>query len=236
LDVPVILVITQAPRMPDGKFHPQVAALLDEIRELRLPVVPGSPFPVVAMPDPYLRLDAYGLGELLDATFQAVPEAVHLALSAAQEIDPERKRAAAYKAVGTATAAAVAAATVPIPFVDAAALVPIQVGMMASISLIYKIKVDKASLATIAAPAVATGAGRALVGTALKFIPGIGTVAGGAIKAAVASSFTAAMGRAWIEVCDRLTGASLDAVIDAMNTDEVKRMFLDQLRPGAKTG
>jgi hypothetical protein len=41
--------------------------------------------------------------------------------------------------------------------------------------------------------------GRKLWGSLIKFFPGIGAVAGGAIQAAIAGSATYALGRAWLE-------------------------------------
>ena len=67
--------------------------------------------------------------------------------------------------------------------------------MMAAIAQIYRVPMDAALAASLAASAAATNAGRALVVNTLKFIPGAGTVAGGAVSAAVASSFTYAMAR-----------------------------------------
>ena len=86
-----------------------------------------------------------------------------------------------------ATSAAAAAAT-PIPFSDAALLVPIQLGMMARIAQIYKIKFERAVLMAIASTTAATQIGRATFTGLLKMMPGAGTVIGGAIGAGVAST------------------------------------------------
>ena len=88
-------------------------------------------------------------------------------------------------------------------------LVPIQLGMMARIAQIYKIKFERAALLAIASTAVATGAGRAAFTGLLKLIPGAGTVVGGAIGAGVASSFTYAMGHAWLAVCHSVVKGKL---------------------------
>ena len=74
--------------------------------------------------------------------------------------------------LGAAVTAAASAGAVPIPFADAVILVPIQLGMMAAIAQTYGVRMDRATLAGIAATAGATSAGRSLVGGKLKLIPG----------------------------------------------------------------
>src|SRR5829696_6774221 len=148
LGLPVIVVLTQVP-MRDNHYHPDAIALAEQIMARRLPIAgefSGQP--------------AYGLKDLLDATFRVAPEGVHGALIAAQEIDHVRKEQEARKYIATAATSAAAAAASPIPFSDATLLVPIQLGMMARIAQIYKIKFERAALLAIASTAVATQAGR----------------------------------------------------------------------------
>ena len=86
------------------------------------------------------------------------------------------------------------------------------------------------ALLAIASTAVATGAGRAAFSSLLKFIPGAGTLVGGAIGAGVASSFTYAMGHAWLTVCQRVVKGKLGAVSEAIDTDAVRDAFLAEFR------
>ena len=91
----------------------------------------------------------------------------------------------------------------PIPFSDAAALVPIQVGMFAGVTVTYGLPISKGTFVTLAGAALSYGglttAGKYLVTNLLKFVPG-GNVAGGAIRASVAGTLTLTAGEAWI-VC-----------------------------------
>ena len=93
---------------------------------------------------------------------------------------------------------------VPIPFSDASLLVPMQIGMIAHINSIFGISMDKQRVASIIAAIGGTGgatfAGRFIVTNALKFIPGIGSIAGGLISAATASIMTTALAMSYIEV------------------------------------
>ena len=67
---------------------------------------------------------------------------------------------------------AAAAAATPIPFSDAALLVPIQLGMMARIAQLYKIKFERAALMAIASTTAATQIGRATFTGCSRWCPG----------------------------------------------------------------
>ena len=239
LGLPVIVVLTQVPMrhdlaalpsQPTAYYHPDAVLLTEQITAKRLPIAGGRPFMTYAKADEFSGQPAYGLRELLDATFRVAPEGVHGALVAAQEIDHARKAKEAQKHIAIAASSAAAAAASPIPFSDAAMLVPIQLGMMARIAQIYKIKFERAALLAIASTAVATGAGRAAFTSLLKLIPGAGTVVGGAIGAGVASSFTYAMGHAWLAVCHSVVRGRLGPVAEAIDTDAVRDAFMAEFR------
>ena len=220
MGLPVLLVLTQVPYR-DGQYHPDALLLAEQIMAKRLPIVGEQPFMTFAKADPFTGQPAYGLREVLDATFRVAPEGVHGALVAAQEIDTDRKEAEAKKTIGAAVSSAAAAAATPIPFSDAVLLVPIQLGMMARIAQLYKIKFDRAALMAIIATTAATQAGRAAFTGLLKMVPGAGTIVGGAIGAGVASTFTYAMGHAWLTVCQRAAKGQLgplDGAIDRVRT------------------
>jgi hypothetical protein len=117
--------------MRNSYLHPDAVLLAEQIIAKRLPIVAGRPFMTYAKADDFAGQGAYGLKELLDATFRVAPEGVQGALVAAQEIDHARKAQEANKYITAAAASAAAAAATPIPFSDAALLVPIQLGMMA---------------------------------------------------------------------------------------------------------
>jgi len=233
LGLPVIIVMTQVPRNEMG-FHPDAVALAELVRQRHLPVVPGSPFFTYAKPDPFTGQRAYGLREVLDATFRVAPEGVQGALVAAQEVDLSRKASEAQKVIAAAASSAGASAAVPVPFSDAVMLVPIQLGMMAKIAQLYKIKFDRAALMAIASTTAATQAGRATFTGLLKLVPGAGSVAGGLIGAGVASTYTYAMGQAWLVVCQRAASGSFGRVGSALDTDAVREAFTEEFRKRLK--
>jgi uncharacterized protein (DUF697 family)/predicted GTPase len=230
LGLPVILVLTQVPRSPDGHFHPDAVMLAEQITARRLPVVGDRVFMTYAKPDEFHGQTSYGLQEVLDATFRVAPDGVHGALIAAQEIDLARKAKEAQRLIGVAVTSAGAAAATPIPFSDATLLVPIQLGMMARIAQLYKIKFDKAALMAIASTTAATQIGRATFTGLLKMVPGAGTVIGGVVGAGVASSFTFAMGEAWLKVCQQVSSGRLRGIDGALDNEQVREAFLDEFR------
>ena len=91
LGLPVIIVMTQVPRSPDGRLPPR--------RGRCWPSRSGPPAADRRRPGLHDLREAgrvhrpasYGLREVLDATFRVAPEGVHGALVAAQEIDLSRK-------------------------------------------------------------------------------------------------------------------------------------------------
>ena len=190
LGLPVIMVLTQVPRA-GARVHPDAEALAASIAALDLPIHDGLIHYTMAMADDFTGQSAYGLQELLDATFRGAPSGVAHAITAAQRIDFVRKRERAEVAIKAATGAATTAGASPIPFSDAAILVPIQLAMMASIAVTYGIPIERSTAASIAATAAATTAGRSLVGNLIKFVPGAGTaVAGSAVALKVAGAGT----------------------------------------------
>jgi uncharacterized protein (DUF697 family) len=130
-------------------------------------------------------------------------------------------------------AAAATAATLgatPIPFADAALLVPMQVGMLAKISSVFGLGVSTGLLTTLAASvagaAGATMAGRAIVSNLLKLVPGAGSLVGGAISAATAGAVTTTLGEIYIATLAKLFA---DSGCEAPRPEDVVREFKKRL-------
>jgi uncharacterized protein (DUF697 family) len=164
-----------------------------------------------------------------------IPSGERPATGRLQQIDFTRKRAQAKRAIDIASTAAAAAGATPIPFSDAAILVPIQLTMMASISHTYDINLDRAVTASLAATAAATTAGRSAVANLLKAIPGVGSMVGGAISAGIASGFTWSMGQAWTVVCIRLAKGGLMGVDGALDSEAIRTLFMSEFKEAART-
>ncbi|GMA33297.1 GTPase family protein [Litorihabitans aurantiacus] len=226
LGLPVVVVMTQVP-MREGAYHPDALALADAIAARGLPVVGGRVFPTNALEDPFTGQTSHGLHDLLDATFRVAPAGAQAALAAAQAIDTAAKVRQARIAIRAAVGSAATAAAIPIPFADATLLVPIQLGMMARIGRLFNLPLDRAALMSTLATTAATQGGRAAVTGLLKLVPGAGTVAGGVIGASVASTFTYAMGEAWLTVCRRAATGALDGAGGVLDDARVRSAFLE---------
>jgi uncharacterized protein (DUF697 family)/GTP-binding protein EngB required for normal cell division len=234
--VPVIVVLTQVARR-DGRLHPVALELAHSIEARGLPLAPdGRLFFVMALPDEFEGHERHGLEDLLDATFRVAPEGVHRALTAGQIIDLERKENASRKVVQAASAAAATAGAVPIPFSDAATLVPIQIGMFAGVTVTYGLPISKGTFVTLAGAALSygglTNAGKYLVTNLLKFVPG-GNIAGGAIRASVAGTLTLTAGEAWIAVCNQLARMDPERLAK-LDASEVRDIFMQAFERRAK--
>lgn len=149
-------------------------------------------------------LPASGLMELVNQTYEVIPEDIKNSFINAQQVDIEKKaKAARHWAMGY-IASSFGIGFTPIPFSDAALLVPNQIAMLAHITAIFGISVDKAMITSIIASIGGTGGatflGRYIVSNVLKMIPGVGTAVGGLISGSTASILTTALALAYIEV------------------------------------
>lgn len=206
LGLPVIIVLTQVPTR-DGAAHPDAVEFARHIAELGLPA--RGPVLTNALIDSFTGSPVAGLPELLDATYAVVPEAAARALTAAQVVDVDRKKAAAAAIVRQAAALAAGIGATPIPVADAALLVPNQVQMIARITAAWGLPPSRSRAMAVAGSVVLTGgatmAGRYAVTTLLKFVPG-GAIVGSAVSGTVAAGLTAAVGTAWSRVCELAAG------------------------------
>jgi uncharacterized protein (DUF697 family)/energy-coupling factor transporter ATP-binding protein EcfA2 len=175
-------------------------------------------------------LEPMGLNDLVQHSMQLVPEAHRRAFAAAQKVDLDLKTAQAHQAVAAATVTAGGIAAAPIPFADAAVIIPVQITMIAGITTIFGLPVTEGFLSSLVVSVLggAGGAflGRTIVSNLLKLIPGAGSVAGGAIGAATAGVITAALGEAYIAALYTLLSNNAGATpTDQEIADAFKREF-----------
>lgn len=198
--MPVIIVITNA--LSDQGFKSEVENHFECARNV---VRVNS---IEQIFDSGLTLPATGLNDLIDVTMEVLPEGQKKAFSAAQQIKIEHQVNQSHKIVAAAATSAMGTAAIPIPFSDAIAIVPIQITMLAGISLAFGLETNKAFLGSIVSGALTaiagTLGGRALAGALLKLIPGAGSAVGAAISASVAATVTTTFGEAYIATLYRL--------------------------------
>ncbi len=155
---------------------------------------------------------AFGLEDLVDVSYECLPEAYRLAFANAQKVDIERKTMVCNHVVLTFCATAFSTGFVPVPVADSAMLVPQQIVMLAKLTKIFGLPVDRAYLTYLVSAVLgtsgATVAGKTLFANILKFFPGVGTVAGGAISGSTAAVITGALGFSYIQILAKIAQAS----------------------------
>jgi uncharacterized protein (DUF697 family)/predicted GTPase len=239
LGLPVIVVMTQVPTR-DGDVHPEARAFASYVESLRLPIHPqGRVVLTNALVDPFTQSPVFGLQALLDDTYAVIPAAAEAALTAAQMLDIGRKKKAVAAIINQAVVVAAGVGATPIPFADAAILVPNQVTMIARITAAYGLPPNRSKALAAAGAVVLTGgatmAGRYAVTSLLKFLPG-GAVAGSAISATVAGTLTKTVGMAWARVCEYALTLDADSRDQFLAGPQVTERFLGYLKDGRAVG
>ena len=229
--VPIIIVLTQSFSKKNAQAMRQI--LLDE----NLDVV--QIVPVLAedyeIDDDYIA-KSYGLDVLIQIMGQALPDELMDTLQHVQIASLAEKKRYAQAAIATATAAAAGAGAVPIPFSDCALLIPTQLTMIVSITVIFGFDVNKSILTAFLSATLGTGGatllGRTVVANIVKLIPGIGSVAGGVISAGTAGVITAALGEAYIGIMTLVFNGEMN--IEDLGTqkgkDQMAQLFKKELK------
>ncbi len=189
---PVVIVLTQAFSIPKAhqiKEHLETLSLGED-----------SIIPILAedyMLNENQLILSYGVEQLTDSLCKFIDYSAGV-------VSIEKKKHRAKGIVAASSASAIAAAAIPIPFADAAALVPIQIGMITAITAAFDIDLKKSVITALVTSALGTSGttliGRTLAGSVLKLLPVVGTVAGDAINASSAAILTTALGEAYIKL------------------------------------
>lgn len=192
--VPVIGVITKA-RANNG-FQEEVEKLLPKARNvIRVRAINETL-------DEGITLPQMNLDKLVELTEEVIPEGRRNAFAAAQKASLKQKVTRAQAVIAGSVTAAVAAGATPIPFSDAAILIPIEVGMLAGISKVFGLNLSKGLLGTLVSSmlgaSAATIGGKAIVSGLIKLIPGAGTVVGAVVSGATAGTLTTTLGELYV--------------------------------------
>ena len=179
---------------------------------------------------------SYGLDVLIHIMGEALPDELMDTLQNVQIASLAEKKKRAQAAIATATVAATGEGAVPIPFSDCALLIPTQIGMIASITVIFGFNVNKSILTAFLSSTLGAGGatllGKTVVSNLVKLIPGVGTIAGGAISAATAGVLTAALGEAYIGIMTLVFNGEMN--IEDLGTkkgkDKMTALFKQELK------
>lgn len=179
---------------------------------------------------------AYGLDVLIHVMGEVLPDELMDTLQNVQIASLAEKKKRAQAAIATATLAATGEGAVPIPFSDCALLIPTQLGMIVSITVIFGFDVNISILTAFLSSTLGTGGttllGKTVVSNLVKLIPGAGTVAGGAISAATAGVLTAALGEAYIGIMTLVFNGemSIDDLDTKKGKDQMTALFKQELK------
>ena len=229
--VPIIIVLTQSFSKKNAQALRKM--LLDE----KLDVV--QIVPVLAqdyeLGDDYV-IKSYGLNELIHVMSQTLPDELMETLQNVQIASLDQKKRHAQKVVATTTLAATGVGAAPIPFSDCVALVPVQLSMIATITVIFGFDINKSILTIFLSSTIGAGGatvlGKTIVTNLIKFIPGAGTVVGGAISAGTAGVITAALGEAYIRIMELIFKGemSIDDLSTKKGKEEMATLFKNELK------
>ena len=229
-NVPVIVVLTQSFSKKDAQ------ELKSEIEKENLAI--AQVVPVLAQDyeiDEVGVAKAFGLDRLTEVMDSVIPEAVKNTLVAVQKANIKMKSTKAQAVVATSAAAAAATGAIPIPFSDAALLVPEQISMLAGITAVFGLPVEKSTITAIVSATIGTAGatilGKTVVTGILKCIPGAGYIAGGVISGSIAAVITAALGEAYIGIMVLISNGEMK--ISDLETEAGKaiitKMFKEKL-------
>lgn len=200
-EVPIIIVLTQAISKPKAEEMTQVL-LNENLNVVQIIPVLASDYEIN---DEY-KIRSYGLDRLVKIMEQLLPEELLDVLAHVEKANLKLKKDRAQAAVATASMAAIGEAAVPIPLADCAMLIPTQISMLASITVIFGFDVNKSIIAAIISSTLGSGGatvlGKTVVSSILKLIPGAGSVVGGVVSASTAGVITAALGEAYIAILE----------------------------------
>lgn len=228
--VPIIVVLTQAvPKKKAAEMKKLIEAENLEIRKVVPLLAQDMDF------DGEYVARSYGLDALINDMTEVLPDDLQSTLQNVQKASLESKKMAAQAVVAAAVAGSIGEGAAPIPFSDAALLVPTQVGMIAGITVIFGLDINKSFLTSFVTATIgsagATVLGKTIVANLLKLIPGVGTVAGGAISGATAGLLTTALGETYITIMEMVYKGELkkEDLYSADTQDTVKELFRKEL-------
>lgn len=232
--MPVIVVLTQSIGKPAEEFRKY-------IEDMNLPV--ASVLNVMAEPYPVsddLTLPAHGLKDLIERTFALIPEDTQKAFNNAQHADIARKARSARRWATRYIVTTFGVGFSPIPFSDASVLVPMQVTLLAHITAIFGISLDKATIvsliAAVGGTSGATYLGRTIVANVIKLVPGAGTIAGGLISGTTAAMLTSALAMSYIEVLTVIANQEKDGKLPDLSKIEslMRERYQEKLKIRSK--
>lgn len=231
----VIVVLTKVSRFKDNAFEFTVR---EQFRDITSDIVLTRAISEDLYDDEDRVIgqqEVRGIDQLLNLSYLRLPKAQRYSFANSSSIKHKKaqglKRQEADTAINYFCVAAAGVGATPIPFSDAALLAPIQAGMIVKISQVYGMDVSLNEIPKVMASMVGLSGmvsmvGKRIVTSALKLIPGVGSIVGGAIAATTAAALTKALGSQFADVLSALSDRGDEITIDAAIVELRKRLPL----------
>lgn len=224
LKVPLAVVMTQADRVSEANSKQMLATVQGHcpgVTIFEVSTDPGLPLSV----DP-----------LIEWSYDKLSAALRVAFISASKRAIKLKRDESIKVVEEHSTVAAATALSPVPFSDVLLLVSNQMAMLARLASIWNLPGLQA-VASGGVGMLATQLGRTLAGNVAKFIPGVGSLVGGAMNVTAAVALTYAIGYATTEICeqiavDELNGRSMKNLSEYFST----KVMAEKVRQSMQRG
>ncbi|MDM8537694.1 50S ribosome-binding GTPase [Desulfobacterales bacterium HSG17] len=161
------------------------------------------------------------LEKLCDWSINNLETGLKYSFISAQKISLEAKRKEAVRIIIQHASGSAFVGFAPIPFSEAPLLLANQTGMIARILFLYNMNSLIPSFQDIIGtltPTILSSTGAWVIGQLAKVAPVIGTIVGGFISATVAASFTAAIGFAVTEICQKAYCLVLEGNIEKIES------------------
>ena len=232
--VPVIIVLTQSYSKPDAEAMRRAIAR-ENLNVVNIVPVLAEDFTINSC-----VVKAYGLDRLSELVYNVLQNEMKKTFLRVQKACLKLKHDRAMAIVTSAATAAAATGMTPIPFSDAPLLITAQSAMLASITAVYGLPIEKATIAAIISSLIGTAgttaAGKSIVSNVLKLIPGVGSAVGGAISAVTAGGLTMALGNAYIIIMEKIMLGEIKVtdLNKGKGKKEIEMIFTEQLHKSHK--
>lgn len=230
--VPIIIVLSQA--IPKKK----AAEMKSLVEKENLDII--KVVPVLAQDldyeDEEVTFRSYGLDTLINVMTEVLPAELQNTLQNVQKASLDAKKKASHAVIATAVAASFGEGFAPVPFSDAALLVPTQVGMIVGITVIFGMEISKSFITSFVSSTIggagATVLGRTIVAGLFKFVPGVGTLAGGVISGTTAGLLTTALGEAYLILMEKIYKGEMkkEDLYTNIGKEQMSKLFKEKLK------
>ena len=217
-NVPLVVILTKS------ILKENVKQIKEEIEKENLPTDGG------------MEIKAHGIEQLAWEMNDILPDYVKATFISIQDASIALKQEKARIVIKSTVITVMAIGGLPIPTSDAPLIMTAQMDMIAKITAAFGLRIEKEKYMTIIYAILgttgATSAGKKIVSNIFKMIPGVGTIAGGAISAATAATLTTALGETYIVILGQIAKGKIS--LADLSTKKVQREMQHEFKAQMK--